>query len=95
MIRITSSGDDSMTTVRIAGHLDEQHLTELRAKCDASGGPITLDLSELQNVDSAAIQWLQSCKDRGAAIVGASPYIQLLFGRAIKSPGNPSGELSH
>jgi anti-anti-sigma regulatory factor len=83
-----------MRTVRIAGHLDEQHLSELRAACDASGGPLTLDLSELQSVDSAGIQWLQSCKGRGAAIVGASPYIQLLFERAIESPGNPSGELS-
>ena len=82
MIRITCKDEGLTKIVRIAGRLEEQHLERLGTACNASDGTLTLDLSELQSADADCIRWLQTRTDRGASIVGESPFIALLLERA-------------
>ena len=91
MIRITCRDEGLTKTVRIAGRLEESHLSGLEKTCKTSGETLTLDLSELQSADSACIRWLQARAEQGAVIIGASPYVRLLLDRAARPSRRPAG----
>ena len=91
MIRITCRDESLTKTVRIAGRLEEKHLSKLQTACDTDAETLTLDLSELQSADSACIRWLQARAEQGAVIIGASPYVRLLLDRAARPSWRPAG----
>jgi anti-anti-sigma regulatory factor len=64
-------------TIRIAGRLGRVEADELRRLCANPRHTLRLDLTDLLSADAAGLETLATLRDRGAALVGASPYITL------------------
>ncbi len=81
-IRIDITSEGSETVVRIAGHLSEVAVAQLRKACDPIEGAFVLDLSNLLFADDAGIDVIHTIVEEGAEIRGASPFVQLLLDAA-------------
>ena len=77
-LRITTE-TDVRTVVHVDGRLAVENVAELERVCRPLKGPITLNLTNLLSVDDRGIKAVREIEKRGAEIVGASPYIQLLL----------------
>jgi anti-anti-sigma regulatory factor len=64
-------------TIRIAGRLGRAEADELRRLCANPRHTLRLDLTDLLSADAAGLEMLATLRDRGAVLVGASPYITL------------------
>lgn len=69
------------TVVQVYGELVGEGLDELTRVCDAVDGPLSLDLVNLRAADAAALRAIRALADRGARLLGVSPYIALLLER--------------
>ena len=78
-LRITAETNKRPAVVRIDGELLSEGLSELKKVCENLPEPLLLDLTDLIRADPEALQALRDLIDRGAAVKGASPYIQLLL----------------
>jgi hypothetical protein len=92
--RIDLTEEATVTSVRVAGRLEESAARELRELCQHRTGRFLIDLAELVSVDRAAIDILKDLHDAGAWIVEASPYIQILLngGASLDGPSATSHE---
>lgn len=63
-------------TVQLAGRLGEAQVPELLLACEGAQ-ELTLDLTDLVSADAAGLDALRRIRLRGAAVVGASGYIQI------------------
>jgi hypothetical protein len=52
------------------------HLFDLRPEIEQVGQPATLDLDEVDVVDSDGIRLLNECQTQGIQVVNCSPYIR-------------------
>jgi len=67
------------TTVRAAGRLSAEAVTELLRAVPLEPSRLVVDLSEVQSVDLVAGRALQGLRERGARLVRATPYVALLL----------------
>jgi len=81
-LRITPAGSGPSATLKVDGRLTSEEVAELRHACDRVEGRLTLDLSGLQSADRQGVSALQELRTKGAELIGASPYLQLLLDRA-------------
>lgn len=81
-LRITASGPDLEVTVKLDGRLTGEEAPELQRVCAEGTGPLVLDLTGLQSADREGVNVLRELQAKGAHLIGASPYIQLLLDRA-------------
>ena len=70
-----------MTLIQVDGELVGEGVGELAKVCDAVDGRLGLDLTNLRAADAGGLQQIRTFADRGARLVGVSPYIALLLGR--------------
>ncbi len=84
MVRITTKKTGTVTVVRIDGRLQKNSVAELERACRCIEGPFCLDLANLQSVDTEGARAICDIEAGGAAVTGASPYIEMLLKRAIQ-----------
>jgi ABC-type transporter Mla MlaB component len=75
--RITSIPADDGETLRIAGRLEGEGLTELDRAVAAAARPLTIDLSDLQHADAEALALLAQLEGAGARLARATQYLRL------------------
>jgi anti-anti-sigma regulatory factor len=63
--------------IRLSGALKGEMSAELTRLIEESRSPVQLDLADLVSADSTGFRTLASLEARGAALVGASPYVSL------------------
>jgi hypothetical protein len=61
-LKIESNCDKSGTRIHLSGVLRGAHLEDLRAEIARVKTPITIDLTEVCQIDIEGIRWLNSCE---------------------------------
>jgi hypothetical protein len=79
VIRIDSLQQGSAVVVRVAGSVAGPDVTVLCDLVARDGLPDEIDLSEVGFVDAEGASALLGLEARGAALVGAEPFIELLI----------------
>ena len=75
-LRIEKDSDGQHTTIRLIGHLQSEHLEELKAQMQGSGSRIVLDLDEVTLVDVQVVRFLGRCEQEGTELLYCPPYIR-------------------
>ena len=65
-----------MTTIRLIGRFQSEHLRELKKQLQENGPLFVLDIEEVTIVDADVVRFLVACKADGATIVHCSRYIR-------------------
>ena len=82
--------NEGRRVVKLAGRFGEAQVPEFLQSC-AGSGELTLDLTYLVSADAAGLDALRRTRLRGAAVVGASGYIQLkLDARGVPPDHDPN-----
>jgi anti-anti-sigma regulatory factor len=83
MLRITRIDESSQrTTLRLEGRITARELAEVRAACEAcarEGRALSLDVSGVRFLDSAAASALRALGRSALRLEGASPFVRLLL----------------
>lgn len=66
----------AITTIRLIGHFQADHVGELKEHLQHNGPRVVLDLSEVTLVDADVVRFLGACEDGGVELVHCSPYIR-------------------
>ena len=66
--------------VELHGRLAGPEIAEFQVACAAQTAPLHIDLENLSGASADGILALKEQRARGARLVGASPYIELLLG---------------
>ena len=72
-------GPSGVTLIQVDGELTGDGVGELDKVCDGVDGPLTLDLTNLRAADTGGLRRIRELGDKGARLVGVSPYIALLL----------------
>ena len=75
-LRIEKDFDGQHTTIRLIGHIQSEHLEELKAQMKDSGPRIVLDLDEVTLVDVEVVRFLGACEAEGGKVLHCAPYIR-------------------
>ena len=75
-LRIEKDSDGQKTTIRLIGHMQSEHLEELKAQMKGSGSGIVLDLEEVTLVDVEVVRFLGVCEAEGGIVLHCAPYIR-------------------
>jgi len=75
-LRIEKDFDGQQTTIRLIGHMQSEHLEELKAQMKGSGSGIVLDLEEVTLVDVEVVRFLGVCEAEGSTVLRCAPYIR-------------------
>ena len=87
-LRIIEEGLSPPATVKLEGRLTGEEVPELRRVCGGMKGRLVVDLCDLQSADREGVRVLRELRARGAGLVGASPYLQLLLAGKAQSEAN-------
>jgi hypothetical protein len=71
---------DGEALVELHGRLSGPEIAEFQTACAAQGAPLRIGLENLSGASAEGILALKEQRARGARLVGASPYIELLLG---------------
>ena len=61
--------------IRLSGEFRSNRLDQVEAEIDR-GGPVALDLEEVDLVDIEAVRFLNAREDEGISVLHCSPYIK-------------------
>ena len=86
-LQIVSRVEDKETVVELHGWLTGLEIAELEGICASRPQPIRLDLRNLSGASAIGILALKEQQARGAVLVGASPYIELLLSHPSREGG--------
>ena|SRR5262249_44453286 len=78
---------ETESVVELHGWLSGLEIAEFEGACAASPLPLRIDLQNLSGASADGVQALQAQRARGARLVGASPYIDLLLARPRREGG--------
>ncbi len=81
-IRIDCHFNGQKKVISIAGRLTETAVGQLQEAFDQIESSLVVDLSNLVYADNEGIDILRAIIDKGAQVIGASPFIALLLGGA-------------
>ena len=79
MIRVTSRNMKDKTIVQIDGALRGEFVEELAQVMSGLESPVTIDLTNLQSMDSDGADALAKLAKGVAEVIGASGYVRLLL----------------
>lgn len=65
--------------VRVAGRLTQAHVPDLLSASTVAAGEVRLDLAHLVSADSIGLEALRRVRARGATVVNAPRFIQLVL----------------
>jgi len=80
VLRIDREDRKGVTVLRVEGRLCGDEVAELTRESGRVTGRLELDLAELLTADEVGLSLLRSLRESGAALTGASPFIELLLG---------------
>lgn len=80
-LRIFDEARDRRAVISLHGWLSVAEVGELERVAAEALPPVTIDLAHLVGVDADGLQALRRQQERGARLVGASPFIELLLER--------------
>ena len=63
------------TRIRMSGELRSEHLDQVKAEIER-GGPVALDLEEVDLVDVESVRFLNAREAEGISVLRCSPYIR-------------------
>ena len=75
-LRIEKASDGHSTTIRLIGHMQSEHLEELKAQMQGSGPGVVLDLDEMTLVDVEVVRFLGRCEQEGTELLHCPLYIR-------------------
>ena len=75
-LKIEKDSDGQQTTIRLIGHMQAEHLEELKAQMQGSGPGIVLDLDEVTLVDVEVVRFLAVYEAEGGEVLHCAPYIR-------------------
>lgn len=78
-LRVTVTEDARWTVLHVDGRLTAVNLEHLEQLVATVAGEVVLDLSNLMSADDSGVATLRSLARRGARLVGATPYVELLL----------------
>ncbi len=81
MLRIVHEVAKGGAVVRLHGWLRDEEVDEFEKTTADIPLPLSIDLEQLAGVDARGLLALHSLERRGARLIGASPYIELLLER--------------
>ena len=79
VIRITTTVNGSVTTIKADGRLLSGDTAELIGACDGCRAPVVIDLSDLTFADDEGARVLKKLRAGGATLVGARPYLAMVL----------------
>ena len=75
-LKIEKNSDRQKTTIRLIGHIQSEHIEELKAQMQGNESGIVLDLSEVTLVAVEVVRFLGVCEDEGGILLHCAPYIR-------------------
>lgn len=90
-LRIFAEAQDRRAVISLHGWLSVAEVSELERVADEAQSPVTIDLAQLVGVDADGLQALRRQQERGARLVGASPFVVLLLERTSGSDDTSNG----
>ena len=75
-MRIERDSQGGITTIRLIGRFQSEHVQELKKQLQHDGSQFILDLAEVTLVDVDVVRFLEICKAGGVEMVNCSPYIR-------------------
>jgi anti-anti-sigma regulatory factor len=75
-LKIEKDSHDGITTIRLIGHFQSEHVEELKSQIRKNGPNFVLDLKEVTVVDVEIVRLLEIFESDGIKIVHCSPYIR-------------------
>ena len=78
-VRITTSRNGEITTIRVEGRLGALEADELLEECRTANHPLRLVLAGVMSADESGLRALRSLRAEGAELTEASPYVQELL----------------
>jgi hypothetical protein len=75
-LKIETTSDRGTATLRLIGHIEAEHLDEIRAQVRKHRSPLVFDLDQVTLVDGAVVRFLIACEVEGIELRHGSPYIR-------------------
>jgi anti-anti-sigma regulatory factor len=75
-VRIEKDSQGGITTIRLIGHFQSEHVGELKKQLQHDGSRFVLDLTEVTLVEVDVVRFLGICEAGGVEIVNCSLYIR-------------------
>jgi len=75
-VKIEKDSDGPQTTLRLIGHVQGEHLAEVKAQMQGSGPGLVLDLEDVTLVDVEVVRFLGACEAAGSTVLHCAPYIR-------------------
>lgn len=75
-LKIEKDSQGGMTTIRLIGHFQSEHLGELKKQLQHNGPRFVLDLTEVTLVDVDVVRFLGACEADGVEMISCPPYIR-------------------
>lgn len=77
--RLESKTEQGVAVIQVSGNVGDMALFELEQLCRRTLGPLRLDLSHVQSIESEGVRFIQELQAKGVPVVGMSPYLGLLL----------------
>jgi hypothetical protein len=74
-LKIERLSDKRGSRIRLSGELRSEHLDQVKVEIER-GGPVVLDLEEVDLVDIEGVRFLNTCEAKGIPVLHSSPYIR-------------------
>jgi len=75
-MRIEKNSHGRVTTIRMIGHFQSEHIGELKKQLQENGPQFVLDLKEVTLVDVDVVRFLGACTADGVKLENCAPYIR-------------------
>jgi ABC-type transporter Mla MlaB component len=76
MWRIQKDFDGCITTLRLSGQIQADHIPSICSEIDNAGARKILDLRDVTLVDIGVVRFLRDCEDKGIELVQCPRYVR-------------------
>jgi len=91
-VRIDTAAGEGQPTIALHGWLSVAEVPEFERLVTEAGLPVRIDLTDLVEADVEGRRSLLRQQERGAHLVGASPYLRLLLESAARAESEPANK---
>jgi hypothetical protein len=89
MVRIDNDSAGRATRLRLSGRIRSEDLASIRSAMNDGRMRKMLDLTDVDLVDIAVVQFLISCEDEGVELKQCPPYVREWMTRERAQGGRP------
>ena len=88
VLRIERLSHGLVTTLRLSGRLQSEHVEQLKKEIGAGSPKVILDLDEVKLVDRDVVLFLGTCEAKGIEISNCPRYVREWIARERASEGD-------